>query len=373
MRSPVRLCTLLCVACALTLLASAESVAAQNSPVSRSPLLPIQKDGRWGYIDRAGKVVIPPRFDSANEFSDELALVNYGREPLPDDGDAPFITDPYLVDARTTGGEWGYIDTAGEVVIKAKAPIEFMGGMFTEGLAKISTYVPGRGSVWGYMNKTGRIVIKPQFTYAEQFREGLAAACVADHQCGFIDRSGVLVIKPKHHQTYGFSEGLGIVVTGEDRAGFVDRTGRIVIEPQYGARGGMGFRGGLSTFTPEGGERYGFIDKDNVLVIEARYETALAFLEGLAAVRLNGVWGYIDKEGETVIAARFLEAAPFSEGLAAVRTESGYGYIDKTGKMIVEPRFGAAYPFADGAARVLSDGGWGYIDQAGKYIWQPTR
>ena len=42
-----------------------------NSP----PLAAIYKNGKWGYIDRQGKTIIEPKFDTANPFSEKLASV----------------------------------------------------------------------------------------------------------------------------------------------------------------------------------------------------------------------------------------------------------------------------------------------------------
>ena len=39
------------------------------------PLFPISIEGKWGYIDAAGTVVIEPRFLSARDFSEGLAVV----------------------------------------------------------------------------------------------------------------------------------------------------------------------------------------------------------------------------------------------------------------------------------------------------------
>jgi hypothetical protein len=47
--------------------------------------------GKNGYIDKAGKVVIEPRFDVVGEFSEGLAVVSIG-------------------------GKWGYIDKTGKYV-----------------------------------------------------------------------------------------------------------------------------------------------------------------------------------------------------------------------------------------------------------------
>ena len=54
--------------------------------------------------------------------------------------------------------------------------------------------------------------------------------------------------------------------------------------------------------------------------IAPRYDDALSFSEGLAAVKTDGQWGYIDTKGNTVIPEQFDIAFSFSEGLALVGT-----------------------------------------------------
>ena len=35
----------------------------------------VKNDGKWGYIDKKGKVVIEPQFDDASDFSEGFAKV----------------------------------------------------------------------------------------------------------------------------------------------------------------------------------------------------------------------------------------------------------------------------------------------------------
>lgn len=39
---------------------------------------PVQLDGRWGFVDRSGAMVIDPRYDHASSFNHGLAVVEYG-------------------------------------------------------------------------------------------------------------------------------------------------------------------------------------------------------------------------------------------------------------------------------------------------------
>ena len=75
--------------------------------------------------------------------------------------------------------------------------------------------------------------------------------------------------------------------------------------------------------------------------IAPRYDDALSFSEGLAAVKTDGLWGYIDTKGNTVIPEQFDIAFSFSEGLALVGTlvnsyemEDGY-WDDEVGDYIL--------------------------------------
>ena len=63
--------------------------------------------GKFGYRDRNGRVVIEPKYDAARDFSEGLAVVNLG---------AGWVKEfPRPVVPR--GGKWGFIDKAGRLVV----------------------------------------------------------------------------------------------------------------------------------------------------------------------------------------------------------------------------------------------------------------
>ena len=70
------------------------------------------KEGLFGYIDTRGKWVMPPRFQYANDFSDGLAGVAFGENG------------------------WGFIDHAGKEVIPGK--LAWVHGGFRQGVAEVS-------------------------------------------------------------------------------------------------------------------------------------------------------------------------------------------------------------------------------------------
>lgn len=88
--------------------------------------------------------------------------------------------------------------------------------------------------------------------------------------------------------------------------------------------------------------------ESETLGIPQRYEVARPFSEGLAAVRVNGLFGFINLRGEIVIAPRFQSASAFSGGYAEVRIENASGAIDRSGRLVIPPQFRRLIHFSDG-------------------------
>ena len=355
----------------LTLLLSAILLAAQPQSQNAKTLFPVEKDDKWGFIDRTGKIVIPLQFDSANDFHEGLALV-------------------------TANGKKLFIDGSGRVVIKPQFDIV---DDFSEGLAAVNigqTRIPNIGIIsnpgkWGYIDKTGELAIPLKFTHAEDFSEGLAAINNGDHG-GFIDHAGKILFELPLDVTLGFHEGLvGVLLRGS--VSYYDRAGRkIPISTDYGPKSNS-FSEGLVPVEKK--DQWGFVDRSGKIVIEAKFEDADNFNEGLAPVKVHGetVWcppdasgnrsgaagmyGYIGKTGRIVIAPQFNYAEPFAEGVAAVSKCDQAYFIDKTGKTLITGEFKYASHFSGGLAYVqtMTPNGVlaGYIDKTGKFVWGPTK
>ena len=124
------------------------------------PLFPVLRDGRWGYVDRAGRLVIAPRFERAGRFSEGLAAVQ-------------------------DGATLGYVDASGKLTLVPKhAPVGVLHRPFSSGRAAVRV-----GALFGYMDRSGALAIPARFTTADDFSEGLAMACNAEG-CGYVDPSG---------------------------------------------------------------------------------------------------------------------------------------------------------------------------------------
>ncbi|PMB41302.1 hypothetical protein CEN40_20615 [Fischerella thermalis CCMEE 5205] len=282
-------------------------------------LAEVKVDGKWGYIDKSGKIVIQPQFDDVSKFSEGLAK------------------------AWIAGQNWGYIDKTGNFVI----PQQFTkdnANNFSEGLARACVV-----STCGFIDKTGNFVIERKFTGAGDFKEGLAPVKNRG-KWGFIDKSGNLITQIQFDGVGNFSEGHAEVKIG-DKWGYIDKTGKIVIQPQFDD--GYRFAEGLARVKI--GDKWGYIDKTGKIIIQPQFDHAYNFSEGLAGIKTNSKWGYIDKRGTVVIQPQFTEAYNFFEELAPVKIDNKWGYINKNGNFLIQPQFNSAGTFSEGLAWIDSE------------------
>lgn len=291
------------------------------------------RDGKAGYIDRAGKVVIEPTFEPRGNYGGEFH-----------DG---------LAEVGVSSGE--YVDSTG----KPLGLELYRGWDFSDGLAAALKEDEGK---WGYIDRTGKFAIAPRFDghpkgYVSSFSEGLAWIKVSGRY-GFIDRAGEFVVAPTFLYAEDFSDGMALVVVDGPCSHF----GKSVCgEPQV--------LGDSATPNVASGCKVTFVDRNGSL-LEARFDAAKNFSEGLAPFMKGGKWGYTDKSGRVRIEPRFDDAWPFSGGLARVMRGEFYGYVDTRGRVVIPARFRAADDFSEGLAAVSESGhekndSYFYIDRDG--------
>jgi hypothetical protein len=134
-------------------------------------LIPVQQNGKWGYADKDGQMVIKPQFSLAHGFSERLALVWTGGVPL---------TDPVV----KSFAKMGYIDQKGHWVIQSRLKYYFYYD-FSEGLVSFRQQSKG----WGYIDPRGRVTVPPRFQWAGSFANGIAPVLL-DDKCAHIDKTG---------------------------------------------------------------------------------------------------------------------------------------------------------------------------------------
>jgi len=224
----------------ICLVASCRSSACELEKPPISDRLAIQQNGKWGYIDRAGAVVVKPQFDFAHDFAEGFAVVErngkygiinqHGEFVIPLELGYAF---PFSSGLAAAGNEkLGYVDGSGKFVI---APQFDMVGSFANGVAFVL-----QGKAARLINKSGKALLSWKYPYLAypaptdfmlRFTEGLAPVRLGT-KYAYVDEHGKVVIPAKFEFAWNFSEGVAQVRVG-GRWGFVDKEGKIVIRPQF--------------------------------------------------------------------------------------------------------------------------------------------
>ena len=111
------------------------------------------RNGKFGYIDRNGKIVIPARYTSAEDFSEGLALVR----PIDKKSD-----------------DYGYIDRMGKKVVRTETSSTLSSSTLPDveprSLDKFSNGLSPRlvGDLLGYKNKAEKLVIPARYEIPER-------------------------------------------------------------------------------------------------------------------------------------------------------------------------------------------------------------
>ena len=313
--------------------------------VAQTRLFAVQIDGKWGYINAEGRIVIEPVFREAGPFVEGRARAKLN-------------------------GKRGFINATGEFIREPSFDRTYD---FSDGIAAVRQ--EGR---WGYVDRAGSFVIAPQYRKACPFSEGRAFVFVDEQGWSYINPFGEIQRRDdtpelREIEESAFANGRALVKNHENTFGFIDRDGVPVIPPQFSAA--KSFSDGVAAVKIS--DRWGYINTDKEFVINPRFIAAGHFNDGLAPVRENSnAWGYINRDGDLVIAAQFEEARAFSEGRAAVLLNGRWGYIDTDGTWTREPEFADVEDFHLGLGRVRLDIGeaqrFGYVDHTGAYVWYPS-
>lgn len=109
-------------------------------------LFPVVLNNKSGFMDKTGKIIIPPQFEYALPFSEGLAKVG-------------------------VDGKLAFVDTTGKIIILKYT--NDRPDVFSEGFLKIR-----KGKKWGFIDEKGNLKIGFQFYKVSLFKEGLAWAKV---------------------------------------------------------------------------------------------------------------------------------------------------------------------------------------------------
>lgn len=302
----------------------------------------VSKNDRYGYVDTAGKLVLPLGYTHAVPFRNGRAVV--GKD-----------------------GKYALIDRAGHEV----TPFEWDGlGNVNDGVAVGWKKTQEGPRSYALVDTLGKVT-PLEYARCSDFRNGLAVAGVGEltveqvvrpgisgtldkitftGKCGYITPDGVMAIPVQFDDAKPFDDD-GLAPVGMQgkyyiKWGFIDREGKIVIPCNYYSVGR--FERGLAVVSKvvSGGKlAYGYIDSTGKEVISCRYDeaTPFKFANAWVGTEQEGEMSYqlIDAEGNTVLPYTVLnlqDGGKYGQAACAVRGDDGrlrYGILANSGRSIL--------------------------------------
>ncbi len=184
----------------------------------------ISYNGKYGYEDSKGNVVIKPIYELAYDFNDGLASIVIlddagNRKYGVIDTKGNYIAMPEYAWAGSYSnglipvmkdGMVGYLDGEGKIAI----PLKYRkAGNFNSGLAPV---LNEEGTKWGYINVNGSMVVPYSYTDCTEFMEGVACVQI-NGKWGYINTKGEYIIPAEYDSANVFCYGQALVeINGEN-------------------------------------------------------------------------------------------------------------------------------------------------------------
>jgi len=325
---------------------------------AKDRVLRAEKDGKYGYIDPAGKWL----FEKIKSVYTLYGCWNG------------------LISCRVSG-KYGYLDLKGEEVITTK--YDYADPFYGE-FAKVGKKSPASSSItlYGYVDKKGNEVIPLKFESIGDIRNGLAWARDPEtNRYGFVDKTGKWVLKPvyidiavsfdhfggawvkmtdnKYHYVSKAGKDLGMLdSTGKTYRDFnpgsygvaenadypfalIDKTGK-VIKKMEDCDAIYWFGEGIAGYKCKSNSKYGFIDHNGKNIASCDLDGFSGFSDGVARIekKVDGKikYGHMDNAGKIFIPAVYDWALAFRNGWTVIKKENNYFFMDKDGNLKDPPR-----------------------------------
>jgi len=293
----------------------------------------------YGAINNKGEMVIDFIYKGIGSFSRE--------------GYASFQTEE--------NGKYGLIDKTGKIIVPTEMDrSNELPDFSTNGLAVKKDKNENGIISYGYINTNGEWAIKPQFEAASNFQDNGLATVRLENGYGVINQDGKVLTKNEYKTIEGYKNGVAIIYTDENKYGLINQEGKeiasgyekleVISEQFIEAK-----KDGL----------VGILTLDGKTYLECKFEdVGKVGANGLIAAKQDAKWGYVDKSGNFKIEPTYSKAETFkANGYAVVAKSGRYGIINEKDEIIIETEYKDAVNFnVNGIAALKVDRSWKFVN-----------
>lgn len=308
-----------------------------------------------GIIDETGKYVVPPKYQSIQEFSEGMAVVvsEKGFNVIDENG------------MEVTSKVYNYI------------------GNFKNSRAVFSNINSDGKWLYGYINRQGNIVIAPKYERAGDFKNGKAVVKIEGGEYAIIDIDGVILQRFKYSFVGELGEGLLAFKDNEgDKFGYIDELGNVVIAAQFTSAEAFKNQRAIVNTSDNYLNRYGLIDKKGDFILNPKYNNIESLGENLVSVgiAINKKRPYIgsryaiaDINGKFLTNFIYYGVSNYKNKLASAYDNSKSFFINKIGKRVMKlPSVTGTgtLSFEGDVIKADVDNRIVYLDKTGDIIWR---
>lgn len=308
---------------------------------SQNPaFLPIKSQGKWGYIDTLGKMVVPPEFQYLDQFNAQGSAI------------------------AQKNNKFGMIHIKGETLV----PFQYQNIEFLN-----DTLISVLKDKWGVINLQGQVFIPEVYERIKLISQKSNSFLALSHSDGlkYINWQGKALFPPAYERPYFITDSLVLARKEENTWAISSLDGKTIQ--------GQDFQDikllPLYIYLEKNG-RAGLINKKGQEILALQYEdifvkSHLANNAVYLEVHQDGLVGIFDNLGQEIIPINYAEIEPCPTGGFIVSQGQEKGLMHDSGKLLLEPAYNAIQQLEKHYLKISKNGKVGIYDYKRERICLP--
>lgn len=278
----------------------------------------VQRKGMWTFVNESGEELLPPQFNDVDDFLLGFAEVNRGAKPGPD---------PRY---ENLGGEFETMEVDIEMDFGADSEEETHGGK------------------WGLIDTNGHFHLECQYDDIWYWKDRELMVMKKDDKAALFDFNGNALTDFKYDWINVNAEGISYTLLDEKEGGVLNEKGEEVREKNYEFV--SDFHHGLAKAIFN--DKTGVVNNQGKEVIATKYDGVKILTDELISVNIGGYysdyrftggkWGVVNAKGEILMPIEFESVAyPNDRNYSVVKKNGKLGLVHLTnGQEIIPLEFG---------------------------------
>ena len=355
------------------------------------------RNGKWGYKDLTGKIIIHPKFNEAKPFNKNgLAIVSVNNKWGLVNRIGQYVAYPKYSHLEFHDPNYLYRDGGYSGFINAKG-VEKVRGLYedfneNDMRLKKRNYIRMRqGDKYGFIKKSLDFVFEPKYSFIGNFSEGKASVGLNGF-IGYIDSLGNEIIPIKYYWGSDFHKNFA-AVNFEKRSKcdnryhiypynthkptklynlntkrYYPRNYSIVSYTNYSTS----FTKNPYIIKPKllvlyDCDKYGFIHRNGKILVKPKYNGINIISENIIAIKKDSLWGFVDTLGNKISDFKYEQIGMYSNGVITIKNNGKWGVIDTNYNYIVKPIYDKI-ELEGNCIKVRNKSGEGVVDDKGNTV-----